>query len=285
VQKKSQNKPGQVIARVGSATLTLGEARDGVPHSVYEQDSLQALTNYRNNWVRKQLLVQQAHRLGLQHNPEVARRLHRLKNDAIAEALREYVTKKADTIKVTPQEVQNYYEANKNQFILNEEYVRFRHMMTNNMQDCQKAKADLLHGVSWKEVVQKYADDKQKTLNNSKRYWPISLAVKDYPLLNRYLKVIGLKEISPIRMIDGRYHFVQLISRKAKGSHPDVNWVFSQVKDWLKLQKRKKFLLNYERNLYLKAQANDELTISNKFLKVKQDSSHLANVKDTLSSK
>lgn len=284
VHKKIKSKKGRIIASVGNKTLTLKEARDGVPETVYNQDSLKALTNYRNNWVKKQLLVQEANRIGLEHNPIVKKRIRRIRNDALAEALREFILKKTDSLKVTPQEISNYYEANKNQFILNEEYVRFRHMVTNNLKDCQQAKADLLHGIPWKEVVQKYGVNKKEILANSKRYWPISLAVKEYPLLHRYLKIIGLKEISPIRMIDGHYHFVQLISRRAKGSHPDIKWVFGQIKDWLKLQKRRKILRNYERNLYLKAKANNELYISNKFLKIKPDSSHLATVKDTLSS-
>jgi len=285
IHKKQAGQSGHVIARVGNANLTLEEARDGIPNSVYQQDSLKALVNYRNNWVRQELLVQEAERIRLQRNPVVAQKLKRVHNDALAEALRNFVVNKADSIKVTPQEVQNYYEANKDQFVLNEKYVRFRHLMTDNIKDCQNAKRDLLHGVSWTDVIQKYGIEKQRTLNNSKRYWPISLAVKRYPLLNRYLKVIGINEISPIRLIDGRYHFVQLISRKAKGTHPDINWVFGQIKDWLKLQKRRKFLRTYERNLYLKAKANDELSVTNNFLKEKQSSSPKANVADTISTK
>lgn len=270
IQPKKTNR-GKVIARVGNATLTLEEVRKNIPKTFYDQDSLQSIVRYRNNWISKQLLVQEAIRDGLQKNPDYQSKLKRLRNGLLAQTLRDLMMAKADTTVITEKEAENYYEAHEQQFVLNERYVRFRYIATANMDSCQMAKSAIMHGVAWPEVVQKYALNKEKTLNDSKRFWPISMAMSNIPIMNHFLRIIGNTEISPIRFVDGRYEFVQLMEQKPKGAHADLSWVLDQIKNWLKLQKQQKVLSTFERNLYLKAEANHEISIKKLNLNQKQD--------------
>ena len=268
-----------VIAEVGSKDLTFDEARSDIPAAVFKKDSLKALLKYRNNWVREQLLVQEAKRNGFDQTPEFRKKMNEMKDQVLAQMMRTYVMSRSDTSKITDQEAQNYYEAHQDQFILNERYVKFRHLIASSLDSAQKARQDLLHGVSWKEVVKRYSLHPDDRLRSSERYWPISLAARDYPIMNRYLHIIGNMEISPIRYIDGRYQFVQLTDQRPKGSHPDIKWVLARIKEWLKLQKRRKTLSTFEQNLYLRAESNNEIDLPTDYLKANADSTGSAKSK------
>ena len=279
-----QTKEGHIIARVGNASLTMEMVRKEIPEAVFRQDSLDAIIRYRKNWISEQLLVQEAERNGLQKNSTYLSKLRRLKNGLLAQTLRDVVMARADTVDITEKEAENYYEAHEQQFVLNERYVRFRHISTSSIDSCQAAKSAIMHGVPWPEVVQKYALDKDKTLNDSKRFWPISMALRNDPPMNHFLRIIGNTEISPIRFVNGRYQFVQLMEQKPKGAHADLSWVLDQIKGWLKLQKQRKVLSTFERNLYLKAEANHEISISSLNINQKQDSTTAGNNADSSTS-
>lgn len=276
IQPKKRNE-GKVIARVGNARLTMEMVRNQIPETVFKQDSLHSVIRFRKNWISEQLLVQEAVRSGLQKDSTYLSDLQRLKNGLLAQTLRDIVMAKSDTVTITEKEAENYYEAHEQQFVLNERYVRFRHISTSNLDSCQSAKSAIMHGMPWPEVVQKFALDKDKTLNDSKRYWPISMALRNDPPMNHFLRIIGNTEISPIRFVNGRYQFVQLMEQKPKGAHADLSWVLDQIKGWLKLQKQRKVLSNFERNLYLKAKANHEISISPLNFNQKQDSTAAGN--------
>jgi hypothetical protein len=251
---------GVPIAQVGDQTLYLQQVKQNLPDFVYQQDSVKAILNFRSDWIEQQVLYQEAMRLGLEDQARVQQQLAKMRRDVLTNALRNSVLgKNEEDLEITRQEAQNYYEANKRQFVLDEPYVRFRHLKTSNLSHARQAKAALMRGESWPDVVDEYGEDKQETIRNSTQFWPLSTAAKDIDPMNRYLEIIGITEISPIRLVNGQYHFVQLMERRAKGEHPDIEWLLTQIQDWLRLEKRRKYYRSYVKNLYLNAQANNEI--------------------------
>lgn len=261
------DQPGdKILAKVGNSSLTIEQARKQIPEFIYKEDSVSALQKYKRDWIRRQLMVQEARRLKLDQKPEIRQKVERMKQDLYAQALHDFVNSRFDQkLNITREEAQNYYEANKDQFVLNEKYIRFRHMVAPDLASAQHAKSDLMRGYSWEAVVDKYAVNKESSLENSKQFWPISMALNDIPIMHRYLKVIGITEISPIQKASGHYHFVQLMEERGKGSHPDLDWLLGQIEDWLRLEKRRRHFSNYVKNLYLKAEANNEIQTNNVF--------------------
>lgn len=256
----------RVVAHVGSSTLTLDDARQEIPDFVWKQDSTQALKHYRDEWVRNQLMVSEAQRLGIDEQPEVQRELERQRQLVYRRALRKYVLgRKEDELQVTEQEAQQYYQANKDQFVLQEKYVRYRHLIASSLQKASSARQALLRGEEWPDVVRKYGLNAEATLRDSKRYFPISTALEEVPPLHRFIKVIGIREISPIRNVNGRYHFVQLMEEKPAGEHPELNWVMKNIQDWLRVEKRKRQFQSFLQNLYLEAEANREVKLYEPF--------------------
>lgn len=253
-----------VLASVGNHTLTLQQAYDLIPPSALEQDTLSALNSYIDQWVDEQIAVQHAERAGLESNEDVQQRLDRLRRQVLHDALKEYVlSMNLDDIEVTRDEAQDYYQAHRDQFILDERMVRFRHITTRTRTEIDNANRALMRGDEWEDILERYSVNPERQLSDSNQFWPISMAAENIPVLNRYLNRIGLSERSPIHFDGTHYHLVQLLEERPAGDSPDLEWLIPQIEEWLRLEKARRVTNSYMRNLYLEADANNEIQKSN----------------------
>ena len=249
-----------VLATVGNETLTINQALSQIPGSVMTEDSVRAIQAFIDQWVEKQVVVRQAERMRLQNSESVRLKMERLRKQVLEEALREQLLRQhLDEVEVTRDEAQNYYQAHKDQFVLNERYVRFRHITTRTRTEADNANRDLMRGDDWEEILQRYSVAPERQLRESNQFWPISMAAESIPMLNRYLNVIGLSERSPIYFFRGEYHLVQLLEERPAGEAPDLDWLIPQIEEWLKLEKVRRITNSYIRNLYLEANSNNEI--------------------------
>lgn len=261
----SCNKPiptdnDNTLARVGNEYLTIDEAKAAIPDFLFQEDSVEALNKYRDDWMQQQVLLQEARRLGLSQKEEVRKKLQRAREEVLREALKDFVIgSKQDEVTVTDEEARTFYQTNKDKFTLDEKFVRFRHLRAQTIKAARAAKQDLLDGVSWPDVAQEYAIDSEAAIEESEQFWPLSMALNDISIMNRYLNIIGQNEISPIQRVNGVYHFVQLIDNRAEGEQPDLEWLIAKIKNWMRLNKQRRNFSSYVKNLYLKAKSNNEV--------------------------
>lgn len=256
----NKSNDSRVLARVGNESLTISDARINIPQQVFAADSLKAYEQYTDSWIRRQVILQEADRLNFQNRPEVRRELERVKEEYVLQFVQDYIVGEyEEDIQVSTEEARNYYQENKETFTLPERHVRYRHLIARNLSDASNARQELMKAIAWEEVAKKYSLYPELKIRESERFWPISMAGGDINMLNRYLKVIGPSEISPIHQSGNEYHFVQLLDEKAEGDHPDLDWLIGQIKEWLTLEKRKRLFNTYVKNLYLQGQANNEI--------------------------
>lgn len=249
-----------VIARVGNHQLTMSEAIMLAPDIAFREDTLTAIQNFKQQWIRSKVTENEARRLRLHNDTAYRERKARMEQQLLEDMFQEYILAESHSeITVTRDEAQNYFQANRDKFILNERYVRYRHITTESRTEIDNARSNLMRGVDWEQVLEQYSVDPELQLRQSTQYLPISMALSDIPLLNRYLNVIGISEVSPVHYANGRYHFVQLREIRNEGDHPDFEWLIPQIQQWLKLEKSKRITNAFKRNLYLQAESNNEI--------------------------
>ena len=249
-----------VMASVGGEQLTVEDALKNIPEIVLKEDTLAAFNEYKQQWVSQKVAENEARRIGLANDEVFRNRMKRMEKQLLNEMLQEYIlAENSEELTVTRDEAQNYYQANRDKFILNERYVRFRHLTADTRTEIDNARRDLLRGVEWEDVLGEYSVNPDLQLRQSTQYYPISMAVSDIPMLNRYLDVIGISEISPVHYANGRYHFVQLREIRNEGDNPDFEWLIPQIQEWLKLERSKRITNAFKRNLYLQAESNNEI--------------------------
>lgn len=260
--KNDSPENGNVLAIVGNDILYLEDAIRSIPPVILSADSSAAVQRYRDNWVFNRILYQEAIRLNLDKSGHIVERLARAKHDIIIEALREQiVSNNPGILEVSNDEIRNFYELNRDQFVLQERHIRLRLLSNPDLQVVQRAKEELFRGVEWDDVVESYALNKDAARSLENQLLPASSLLNDLPNLKVYIGVIGLNEISPIRRDGEYYHFIQIVEDRPVGDHPDLEWVFLQIKEWLIVEKTRRAINIYEQNLYLQAEANNEIKI------------------------
>ncbi|MBN2731600.1 MAG: peptidyl-prolyl cis-trans isomerase [Balneolaceae bacterium] len=252
------------LARVGSNYLTLDDAREEIPSFLLKQDSLQSLRNYRENWIREQLLLAEARSLKLEQQETVKKRLANAREEVLKSALKELIiTQTSKNVLISDHEIQNYYEQHKEQLQLPERYVRFRHLETPELSIARTAREELRAGTPWPQVARNYSLAPKAKINNAEKYWPVSSALNELPSIQRYIATLDSGAISPIQRENGIYHFIQLIGARAEGDYSDPEWIKSELKDWLLIEKQRKHYNSYVKNLYLNAKEDNELDVFN----------------------
>jgi hypothetical protein len=119
--EETERKP---VARVENSFLYRDELVGIVPPGTTAQDSAQRVEGYIDSWIRKQLLISEATRKMDINEAEVERKILDYRYSIIAyEYQNYYVRQKLDTA-VSLTEVQDYYQANIDNFILKQNIVQ-----------------------------------------------------------------------------------------------------------------------------------------------------------------
>lgn len=251
-----------VLAKVGPEVLTVSEAVAAIDSASLRQDSLAALRNFQRQWIDRQLLLQHAKRIGVDRSTDYRSRLDRMQEQLLTDVLHEQIARnRFDEIDVDLQEATEYYQANRQRFQLEEPHVRVRHLSTSRYADASEARNALLQGIKWEDVVDRYSANPEFEKEYAELHIPIAMAVAEHPTLNRLIPNLGLQEISEIYRLGGTWHFVQVVEYLPDGEPPDLEWLLLQIQTWLELEKRRKLIQGYVRNLYLQADASNELLV------------------------
>jgi hypothetical protein len=121
--------PGQknkkpVVARFNGQYLYKDELAGIVPKGASVNDSTEMIHNYINNWVRTQLLVNQAENNLAEELKDFEKEVQQYRNSLIIYKYEsELVRQKMDTA-VSTQEIESYYRQNSNNFLLHENIVK-----------------------------------------------------------------------------------------------------------------------------------------------------------------
>jgi hypothetical protein len=259
-ERLQSGQQSDVLATVNGSVLTLENAMESIPDFYLEQDTVLALIQYRDQWIENQIAADHALEIGIDKTDSFRRELMQLENDLLTSRLRETIlSENRDELLVSDEEAQQYYQNNRDQFLINERFVRFRHITTRSRSDAENANRDLMNGIDWNDVVENYSIDPDYQKEFSEQYWPESMVLADYPQLREFLSIIGITERSPITYENGNFHLIQLTDEITEGEYPDLNWLIPQIKEWLAVEKSRRLVNGYLRNLYLQAESNNEI--------------------------
>ncbi len=121
LEAKSEDR---ILARVHKKTLYESNIATAIPRGLTPQDSVNAVQNVINNWVRQQLLLHEAEANLTESQKDFSKLLENYRNSlVIYEFEGKIVRDQLDTI-VSKQEIQDYYTANMADFELKENILK-----------------------------------------------------------------------------------------------------------------------------------------------------------------
>lgn len=252
-----------VYAKVGNDVLTQEIIDLHFPAGVYESvDSIRIVKKIQSDWVREQLLIRHAEELRIQQSDVYRNELNRFQQELTLRLITEEILKNNPTpFDVSVEEATIFYQANRDQLSLDEEFVRIRSFSSSSRRDAQSARQALLRGEDWEKIVSQYSIRPDEQQEVEALYFPARVAFSDVPPLNRMIRNLGITEVSEIIEYKGLFHFAQLMEEVPSGEVPNLEWTIQQIQRWLQEEKKRKFLNSYIRNLYLQSESRNELFI------------------------
>ncbi len=218
---------GEVIAKVFDKKLHLEDVVSLTASATTPEDSILILRGYINNWIKDQLLIKEAE---ANMTPDID--IEKLVKDYRASLLQSnyverLVNKELDTL-ITTQELAEYYENYKQQYILGETIIKYAFIKMNKS---YKSKVNDLNKL-WTQNKFDSATEFAKT--NAIFYHNTS----DWELLNSLLILLpknsinesGLKENLKIDKEDNKYkYYVKVENVFRKGEVPPLEYISSKI--------------------------------------------------------
>lgn len=123
-----RKKTERTLARVHDDYLFESDLAGVVPRGSSEKDSTTLVRNYIDNWIHQRLIIHQAEANLTSDQMDFTRQMEDYKNSLIIYAYeKELVRQKMDTL-LTDADIENYYEQNKQNFLLKENIVRIKYV-------------------------------------------------------------------------------------------------------------------------------------------------------------
>lgn len=127
-----QEDPRIPIARVNDTYLYEDDIIDLVAQTTTPEDSILVVSNYINRWATQQLLIDQARiNLGDEEQQAYDKLVEQYKIDLYTEAYKSSIVSARLDSTITRQELERFYDANKENFKLNNRLVKVRYIHVN----------------------------------------------------------------------------------------------------------------------------------------------------------
>jgi len=199
----NEKSDGTPIARVNDAYLYIEDLGDVLANGVSESDSIILVNNYINRWAAQELLMDGAAiNLNETKLKDFEKLVNQYRKDLISKAYMEALVKKNIDTVVSLKEAQDFYDANQENFRLNEELIQFRYInVDENISDL-------------KDITKRFRnfDEKDKIVLDS-----ISIQFKNYSLndsiwvkVNQVINKISAITIQNKNQLLKKSNFVQL---------------------------------------------------------------------------
>ena len=203
-----------IIARVGESELTQGDLAVQLPLGL-TNESEAASRHFVENWVRQELLYQEALERKLDQNARIQHLFEQTRRDLLVAALLdlEFDGREVD---VTESMIQEYYREHREEFLRTEKEIRIRHILVASVRDAQARRQDLLQGsYSFEEVARVHSlDEKTKFAGGDPGYF----SPEDNPVLwDACRELIPNRLSKPVRTRYG-YHIIEVLDRQEAGT-------------------------------------------------------------------
>ena len=241
-KKKSE----RVLARVYNEYLYESDLAEVIPHGTSPRDSASLARNFIDSWIRQKLIIHQAENNLTSQQMDFSHQLENYKNSLIIfEYENELVKQKLDTV-VSDEEIEAYYAANQQNFLLKENIVQILYVKLPLSSPNKKQIKKLLDSdnsedkTKLSELAEKYAADYFLDDQN----WLLFNNVMNQIPIKTYNQEEFLKNHKDVEVLDSAYYYIARFKDfKIKESISPLSFEKDPVRNII-LNKRKIDLIN-----------------------------------------
>lgn len=256
------NADNPVVARVHNTYLHRSELAGLAPPNASASDSIAIVNTYINNWVRNQLILNQAERNLTTEQKDFSRQLNDYRNSLVIYKYEsELVRQNLDSL-ISDAELRDYYEANLHNFSLKEDIVQFAYI---------KLRDDLPVAGQIKDLFEQGFEDNRDSIN----FYAIKYG-DDYAFLtdqwipfNRFLSIVPLQITDAESFLEQNtlveyhaephLHMIYFTGYKLKGDISPFDYERDNI-NMVLLNRRKRLLIkDMHQEIYEQARKTNEI--------------------------
>jgi len=246
-------------ARVGNNYLYLSDVASRIPESISPRDSLSMAKNIINQWVQKQMLINQAKENIPENSAELQQKVENYRNELLVHQYESQLIKqKADT-GISHKEIEEYYNKNKENFILEREILKINYIVLPlNYDNTQEAREVFFNAGNTPEI-ESYCKENNLDYFLEPIWIYFEDAAKSLPL--RVTSVSGIK-YSTTELTDDEFRYLlQINGTRAAGEIKPLEFVSSGIKNILLNRRRLEFLKKMREDLVNTGFENNEIEV------------------------
>ena len=236
-KKKAVDTGEKVYARVNDAALTESGLRALVPSDFYNTLTPEHKKEIIQEWVNNELLYQEAVKIKIDRDPEIARIIENSKRNLLRNELLERSL--SDVKAPDNKELQKYYEEHKKNFIINEREYKVRYAAFDTRKDVENFWKRVKERVGFSELTAEMSKD-QSARSGGDLGTVSEDAVEPavWEAINATVKKYGLVKISDPFKISTGWACVIVDDMYEAGSAKPFDAIHDQVLDMYMVDKR-----------------------------------------------
>lgn len=262
-KKKAEDE--KIIVQYGEHFLTDKDIRLILPQDYSKEDSTKLVNTYIEEWVKKKAIVDKAEEnideLTLK---EIDNRMVEYRQDLLINAYNNYLIDKNIKDSISENDIQGYFEKNKESFPLSKDVVRYR-SVTVKKEDEARAERLFNSGKDedFDELMKIVLTSGTSYHDKDSAWYSVDVLSGQIPQLNEADNLSQLLNRRRVKIAnDSLVTLIRILNVKQKGSEAPYEFVKPTIKNLL-LNKRKLNLLgDLQNQLYKEAINNNEIKIN-----------------------
>ena len=256
----------EYAVRVGESYLSADEMAASLASLAVGLDSVEARKQIIEQWVTRELIAQEALRLGLQNDEEVLRLVAENERSVLVSALLSRYYREEDN-EPSEGDIESYFTQHSDLFALKENYLRVRYLTAATAADANRARDRLRDATaagqadsSWSAIAREWAQDYDGSMRISQNFFPQSRLFPS-ATLREWIQRLEIDQIAPVVEDNGRFHVLQLADRRLAGTPPQLAWIKDELRERLIIEARKQMVARQVQRLRNEALAREDLDI------------------------
>lgn len=253
---KAPRSKGDALVSVGQHTLTAFEVKKLIPKTLSSQDSLMMAESYVKKWVKNALIYDLANKHLENEKEEIDRLVDAYRQSLMSHKYEEKLVEERLSAEISDKEISDYYEANKESFLLEEDIVKGLFLkvpsdapgLSDLKKWCNSGGDELIEKIEkyslQNAVIYDYFYDRWMSGEEIAENMPVKKSE-----FNRMLKTDKLIEVS-----DSAYCYLLKVKEvEFKGNRAPFDYASAQIKEILLSQRKSEFLRSFEEEIYNEA--------------------------------
>ena len=209
------SEPVPLIARVGEITLSKAKLNDRMPAMGDAETRARRQEEFVENWVRQELLYQEALTLKLDENARIIDLVAQTRRDLLIASLLERKFG-GHGIDLTEDDIKHYYNNHQEDFLRDAAEIKARHILLTSQRDANAHRQVILqHGGDFETMAQEHSlDHGTSQLGGDLGYF----TQEQDPILWKACRQQGLNSLSKPQRTSYGYHLIQVLDRQDSGT-------------------------------------------------------------------